>query len=164
MFFEDVVIGTQTQTGSWTFTEEEIISFAKKYDPQSFHIDPEAAKSHEFGGIVASGFHIGSIWMKLTVANMQKAQADLKASGETPPEGSGGRSAGVSPGFKKMRWHGPVRPGDTITYSNTVAGKVPMGSRTDIAIIQTKTRGVNQRGELVFSFIGQGIYPKRPSS
>lgn len=162
MYFEDVVIGTQTQTGSWTFTEEEIISFATKYDPQPFHIDPEAARSHEFGGIVASGFHIGSIWMKMTVEGMAKAYADRKAKGGAPSEGDGGQAAGVSPGFKKMRWHKPVRPGDTITYTSTISGKVPMGSRTDIGIIQSKTRGVNQHGDLVFSFIGQGIYPKRP--
>lgn len=161
MYYEDVVIGTETRTGSWTFTEEEIISFAKKYDPQFFHTDPEAAKSHEFGGIVASGFHVGSIWMKLTVENMRKAFAAQKERDEQPSEGSGGRAAGVSPGFKKMRWHKPVRPGDTITYSSKVSGKVPMGSRTDIGIIQSKTSGINQRGELVFSFIGQGIYPKR---
>lgn len=162
MYYEDVVIGTETATGSWTFTEEEIISFAQKYDPQAFHTDPEAAKAHEFGGIVASGFHIGSIWMKLTVENMAKALAELKERGETPSESEGGRAAGVSPGFKKMRWLGPVRPGDTITYTNRTHGKVPMGSRTDIGIIQTKTKGHNQRGELVFSFIGQGIYPRRP--
>lgn len=162
MYFEDVVIGTQTQTGSWTFTEEEIISFAQKYDPQAFHTDPEAAKSHEFGGIVASGFHIGAIWMKMTVENMARAFAELEASRQSPSEGSGGRTAGISPGFKKMRWLKPVRPGDTITYSNKVSAKIPMGSRTDIGIIQSKTSGINQHGELVFSFIGQGIYPKRP--
>jgi acyl dehydratase len=162
MYFEDVVIGAESKTGSWTFTEEEIIRFAKKYDPQFFHIDPEAAKAHEFGGIVASGFHVGAIWMKLTVENMQKATAELEAGSESPSKGAGARSAGISPGFKKMRWHKPVRPGDTITYTNKTSGKVPMGSRTDIGIIQSRTRGLNQHGDLVFSFIGQGIYPKRP--
>lgn len=158
MYFEDIVLGETTEVGSWTFTEEAIISFGKKYDPQPFHTDPEAAKSHEFGGLVASGFHTGAIWMKLMIGNRQKAVEEIRARGEEPEGGS----AGASPGFLKMRWLGPVRPGDTITYSNTSSGLIELKSRDDVGIVQTKTRGVNQRGELVFSFIGQGLYPRRP--
>lgn len=158
MYFEDVELGETFEVGCWTFTEKEIIDFARKYDPQPFHIDPEAARSHEFGGIVASGFHTGAIWMKLMIANRQKMLEDMRERGEEPEGGS----AGASPGFLKMRWHGPVRPGDTITYSNITSGRIELKSRSDVGIIQTKTRGVNQRGELVFSFTGQGLYPRRP--
>lgn len=158
MFFEDVVLGETFETGSYTFTEDEIIAFARKYDPQPFHVDPEAAKSHEFGGIVASGFHTGAIWMKLMIARRKTMLDEARARGEEPET----RTGGASPGFLKMRWHGPVRPGDTITYSNTIWKRVEMKSRSDIGIIQTKTKGVNQEGELVFSFIGQGLYPRRP--
>jgi len=159
MFWEDVPLGEEVSVGSWTFTQDEIIAFAKKYDPQPFHIDLEAASSHEFGGIVASGFHVGSIWMKLMVENR------IKAAPKAPAATSGGAkpasSAGVSPGFKKMRWHLPVRPGDTLTYSSTSWRKINMGSRKDIGIVQSKSVGINQHGEVAFSFIGQGIYPKR---
>lgn len=158
MYWEDVPLGEEMTAGSWTFTEEEIIAFAKKYDPQPFHIDPKAAAAHEFDGIVASGFHVGSIWMKLMIGNRIKA---AKASPPKSDDGEAPTAAGVSPGFKKMRWHLPVRPGDTLTYSSTSWRKVPMGSRKDIGIVQSKSVGINQRGEIAFSFIGQGIYPRR---
>lgn len=158
MFFEDVVLGETFETGSYTFTEEEIIAFAKKYDPQPFHVDPQAARSHEFGGIVASGFHTGAIWMKLMIERRKKMLDEARARGEEPET----RTGGASPGFLKMRWHGPVRPGDTITYTNTTWRRVEMKSRQDIGIIQSRSKGVNQKGELVFSFIGQGLYPRRP--
>ena len=160
MYWEDVPLDVNSTTGSWTFTEEEIIAFAKKYDPQPFHTDPEAAAAHEFGGIVASGFHVGSIWMKLMIEN-RTAEAEAFSSADEGKENSS--RAGVSPGFKKMRWHLPVRPGDTLTFTSTSWRKIPMGSRKDIGIVQSKTVGVNQRGETAFSFIGQGIYPRRPA-
>lgn len=158
MFFEDVILGETIEVGSHTFTEEEIITFAKKYDPQPFHIDPEAAKSHEFGGVVASGFHTGATWMRLMIAWRGKMLEEAKARGEEPNV----RTGGASPGFLKMRWHGPVRPGDTISFSNTTWRRVELGSRSDLGIIQSRSKGVNQKGELVFSFIGQGLYPRRP--
>ena len=72
-YFEDIELGSQTDIGSYTFTEEEIIAFATKYDPQYFHIDPVRAKDSLFGGLVASGFHVGAIWMKLTIAHRDQS-------------------------------------------------------------------------------------------
>lgn len=77
MYWDDVEMGKTLELGSHTFTEEDIISFAKKYDPQPFHTNPQAANSHEFGGIVASGFHTGAIWMKLMIAYRQKILAEI---------------------------------------------------------------------------------------
>jgi acyl dehydratase len=66
-WFEDIEIGSRRELGSHTFTQDEIIAFAKKYDPQVFHIDPEAAKHSMFGGIIASGWHTAAMWMRLAV-------------------------------------------------------------------------------------------------
>ena len=66
-WWEDIEIGTRRELGSYTFTEEEVIRFARKYDPQIFHLDPEAAKQTMFGGLIASGWHTAAIWMKLAI-------------------------------------------------------------------------------------------------
>ena len=80
MWFEDIALGHRTTVGIYTFTEDEIIAFAKKYDPQPFHIDREAAARSPYGGIIASGWHIGAIYMKLTVAFFDRLRlSDPKA-------------------------------------------------------------------------------------
>lgn len=155
MYWEDIELGQTLQLGSYTFTEEEIISFGTKYDPQYFHIDPEAAKGSHFGGLVASGFHMGAVWMKLMVAYRT---AQIAKQGN--PQVSSTR--GVSPGFLKMRWPNPVRPGDTITYTTTTFDKVELKSRPHLGIIRTKNTGINQNGKTVLTFIGQGMMPRRP--
>src|SRR5665213_1525365 len=73
LYWEDIEIGTRRELGTYTFTEEEIIRFAKKYDPQVIHTDPEAAKDSIFGGLIASGWHTAAIWMKLSMAERQRA-------------------------------------------------------------------------------------------
>src|SRR4029077_2581588 len=115
MYWEDVAIGMRRELGHHTFSEEEIVRFAKMYDPQPFHIDPEAARSSLFGGIIASGWHTAAIWMKL-------ALADRKPSGSASPL----MRAGVSPGYEDMRWLKPVRPGTRLAYSSEVCGKVEL--------------------------------------
>lgn len=159
MYLEDVPIGEILHVGSYTFTEEAIIRFAEKYDPQHFHLDAEAAKSHEFGGLVASGLHIGCIWMKLIIGSRDKMMREYAERGEDPPSHSGG----ASPGFLNMRWIKPVRPGDTISYSNRIVGIKDLGRRKDLGILHTKIVGQNQNGEKVFSFDGQALYPRRPA-
>ncbi len=158
-YFEDVPLGETTEIGSYTFTEEDIITFAKKYDPQPFHVDPEFANSHEFGGLVASGFHTAAIWMKLMIAMRDELTTEIaEHEEEARPRG------GASPGFLKMRWPNPVRPGDTIAFANTTHKKIELRSRQDVGILQTKTIGRNQDGKVVLSFIGQGLWPRRPSA
>jgi acyl dehydratase len=158
MYLEDILLGHASEIGSYTFTEEDIIAFARKYDPQPFHIDKDAAAAHEFGGLVASGFHVGSIWMKLMIASRDKVLQEIAERGEDPQRQSGGGS----PGFLNMRWHKPVRPGDTVAYSNTTLKHLDLGRRKDLGILQSKSIGTNQHGEVVFSYIGQGLFPRRP--
>lgn len=150
-YWEDVRIGGRRELGSYTFTEEEIIRFGKKYDPQPFHIDPEAAKHSIFGGIIASGWHTAAIWMKLAIADREKS------AGKSPL-----LRAGVSPGYEDMRWLKPVRPGMTLRFSSEICGKVELRSRPDMGIVLSRNEARNDKSTLVFHFTGKGFVQRRP--
>ncbi|MCW5605104.1 MAG: MaoC family dehydratase [Burkholderiales bacterium] len=153
-WFEDIEIGAHTELGPYTFTEEEIIRFAKKYDPQYFHIDAEAAKAGPFGGLTASGWHTTATWMKMMIRS--------RTGRDDPPDETGRKPAGgPSPGFLDMKWPNPVRPGDTITYSSTVIEKIEMKSRPQWGIIRSRNIGINQHGQTVLEFTGQGMIERR---
>ena len=152
MWFEDIEIGVKRDLGIYTFTEEEIVAFARKYDPQAFHIDPEAAKHSIFGGLIASGWHTAAIWMKLALRDRENAK-----SGSNPLQRSG-----VSPGFEDMRWLKPVRPGMTLRYSSEVVEKIELRSRPDLGLVKSRNEARDENGELVFSFIGKGFVERRP--
>src|SRR5580698_9366357 len=128
MWFEDVAIGTKRDLGTYTFTEEEIIAFARKYDPQPFHIDPEAAKHSLFGGLIASGWHTAAVWMKLAIESRKNDAASARPLARS----------GVSPGFENMRWLKPVRPGMTLRYSLTPIEKVDLKSRPELGLIKNR--------------------------
>jgi acyl dehydratase len=149
-YFEDVEIGSKRIAGTYTFTESEIIAFAKKYDPQPFHIDREAAKNGPFGGLVASGWHSASVWMKLTIANRNL-------------DGGSTLRAGVSPGFEDLRWLKPVRPGTTLIYSSEVIEKVELRSRPQWGLVKSRNEARDEGGELYMSFTGKGFVARRPS-
>jgi acyl dehydratase len=149
-WFEDIEIGSRQELGSHTFTQDEIVAFAKKYDPQLFHIDPQAAKQSMFGGLIASGWHTAAVWMRLVIDARDKAAA-----------GSLNRG-GVSPGFEDMRWLKPVRPGMTLFYSTEVIEKVELKSRPELGLVKSRNEGRDENGVLCFSFIGKGFVPKRP--
>lgn len=153
MYWEDVEPGARRELGTYTFSEDEIVRFAKKYDPQPFHIDPEAAKRSLFGGIVASGWHTAAIWMKLAIADRQK-----------PGNASPLLRAGISPGYEDMRWLKPVRPGMTLTYSSEVTGKTELKSRRDVAIVLTRNEARDEAGTLVFVFTGKSLAQRRPAA
>lgn len=156
MFLEDFTPGERTIIGSHTFTADEIIAFARDYDPQFFHIDPEAAKQSHFGGLIASGWHTASIWMRLNVAWIDKQAADRGAAG-TPI----GR-VGPSPGFTDMRWAKPVRPGDTLTYGIEIVGTRRSKSRPDWGVLSHRGFATDQLGDEVFSFLGTAFIESRP--
>ena len=116
IWFEDIEIGTKRDLGTYTFTEDEIIAFAKKYDPQIFHIDAQAAKKTMFGGLIASGWHTAAVWMKLAIADRERARREGKTLGRS----------GVSPGFEDMRWIKPIRPGMTLRYTSETIEKTEL--------------------------------------
>ncbi|KAB2685387.1 MULTISPECIES: MaoC family dehydratase [Brucella/Ochrobactrum group] len=144
-FLEDN-LGKNLVIGSYTFTPEEIIEFARKYDPQPFHLDAEAARNSVFGGLCASGWHTTAVFMKLNVASIVQATKDALKRGETPP------TFGPSPGFENLKWPKPVYAGDTITYKRMVHAIRPMASRPGWSMLTMTTTAHNQNGEEVLSF------------
>jgi acyl dehydratase len=151
LYWEDVEIGTRRELGDYTFSEEEIVRFARKYDPQPFHIDPGAAARSIFGGIVASGWHTAAIWMKLAIADRQKPD------GKSPL-----LRAGVSPGYEDMRWLKPVRPGMRLVFTSEIVGKVELKSRRDVALVLSRNEAHDDGVDLVFRFTGKGLVQRRP--
>ncbi len=102
-YFEDMAVGATVDLGKRSVSEEEILRFAREFDPQPFHIDPEAAGNSIFGGIIASGWHTCSITMRLLVDGLLSHSSSLG-----------------SPGVEQIRWVKPVRPGDTLHAVLTV--------------------------------------------
>jgi acyl dehydratase len=151
--YHDIVIGRREEMGSHTFTADEIIAFATKYDPQPFHLSEEAGRRSHFGALVASGWHTGGYWMRMRVEHSRRIAAERAAKG-LPPQWNG-----PSAGFKNLKWPKPVLAGDTVTYFTEVTGKRPLASRPDTGIIYSLNTGVNQNGDLVFSFEGTVFVP-----
>lgn len=140
--------GEKVVTGSLLFSAEDIVVFARKFDPQPFHTDPEAAKASVFGGLCASGWHTCAGWMKTYLAYWEQERTRLLADGITPPK------LGPSPGFKKLQWLKPVYAGDIVTYSVTLTESRPLASRPGTSIHMMINEGVNQKGETVLRFEG----------
>jgi acyl dehydratase len=154
-FYEDVRVGDVHEFGSHTFTADAIRAFARRYDPQPFHLDEAAAKASLFGGLCASGWHTAAVWMKLMVAHGQRVAAERKARGVDVAK------PGPSPGFKELRWLKPVFAGDTISYRSRVTGKRELNSKPQWGMVFSDNEGTNQKGELVFSFKGQVLVERR---
>ena len=154
-FFEDRQIGEIYDLGSHTFTADEIITFAKQFDPQPFHLTEEGGKASLFGGLCASGWHTAAIWIRQFVAYRQKIEREIQAAGVPVAR------YGPSPGFLNLRWLKPVYPGDTLTFRGRTAAKIDLKSRPDRGILQTDSQARNQKGELVFNIRGQILAERR---
>jgi acyl dehydratase len=156
-YLEDVRVGDKAEVGSHTFTAEEIKSFAARFDPQPFHLDEAAAARSHFGGLVASGWHTGSVCIRLIVQHRLREEEAMRARGEAV-----GRS-GPSPGFRDLTWLKPVYAGDTITFSSEVIETREVRSRPDKGLVFARNTGTNQEGVLVFSFISVVFVDRRPA-
>ncbi|WP_316237602.1 MaoC family dehydratase [Bradyrhizobium sp. SZCCHNR1015] len=154
-FFEDIQVGQRRELGSYTFTADEIKRFAVQFDPQRFHLDEEEGRRSLFGGLAASGWHVGSVCMKLIVADNQRLLEIARSRGEPVVLG------GPSPGFRELRWHKPVLAGDTISFSSEIDSLRESASRPEWGILQARNTGINQRGELVFSVLASAFVPRR---
>jgi acyl dehydratase len=144
-YFEDFEVGKTIEVGSRIVSEEEIIDFATKFDPQPFHVDQDAAARSIYGGIIASGWHTCGMMMRLMVDGFLKEAASLG-----------------SPGVDEIRWIKPVRGGDTLTVSTTALETRPSGSKPDRGVIVTLWEAKNQHGELVATIKGMGMFQRRP--
>lgn len=145
LYWEDFKVGETVEMGTHTFEEEEMIDFARKFDPQPFHIDPAAAKNSYFGGLIASGWHTCAVAMRLLCDNYINRSASLG-----------------SPGIDNVRWLAPVRAGDTLSYRRVVLEARASKSRPDMGLVMSRTEAVNQRGETVLTFEGWGMFGRRP--
>ena len=156
-FFEEIKIGMRREVGSFTFTADGIRKFAGQFDPQRFHLDEEAGRE-VFGGLAASGWHVGSVCMKLMVTDGQRLAKEAAARGEQVAVW------GPSPGFRELRWIKPVLAGDTISFATEVESLRTSEKRPEWGIVQARNTGTNQRGELAFSFLATAFVPRRNSS
>jgi acyl dehydratase len=154
-FFEDIAIGQRRAVGSFTFTAERIKKFAAQFDPQRFHLDEEAGRKSLFGGLAASGWHVGSVCMKLLVADGQRLTREAAARGEKIA------IWGPSPGFRELRWIRPVLAGDIVSFASEVESVRSSEKRPEWGIVQARNTGTNQRGELVFSLLATAFVPRR---
>lgn len=143
-WFEDIVLDEVFALGEHTFGADEIIRFAKLYDPQYFHIDAEAAKHSHFGGLVASGWHTVSVGHRKMVDTLFAEEDRLRSEGKEPGV------SGPSPGVNAMEFKVPVRPGDTVSYQLVVTGKRRSNSIPGWGLLFNKISATNQRGELVY--------------
>jgi len=146
VYLEDFVVGEGIELGSRAVTREAVVEFASRYDPQPFHVDEGAAKASIFGGLIASGWHTASMFMRLFVDRVL----------------AGGASLG-SPGIDEIRWPRPVRPGDTLTARVTVLEAAPSRSKPDRGHVRIRYEVSNQTGETVMTMIGVSLYRRRPA-
>jgi acyl dehydratase len=132
--FEDYVPGTVVEFGPIGVTEAEVIDFGRKFDPQPFHVDPAQAAHGPFGGLIASGWHTGSLMMRLLVEHFLPRTAGLG-----------------SPGLDELRWLAPVRPGDALSVRITVLEATRSRSKPDRGMVRSLIEVLNQRGEAVMT-------------
>ena len=143
-YFEDVAVGETLALGSHTVSEEEILAFGRRYDPQPMHADPAAARQGFYGGLIASGWHTCAVMMRLTAQTIARTE-----------EASAG-----APGVESCRWRTPVRPGDTLTGSSEVLAAWPSRSKP-VGFVRRRSELVNQRGEAVVTLVGVAMVRRR---
>ncbi|MBM3510597.1 MAG: MaoC family dehydratase [Alphaproteobacteria bacterium] len=147
IYFEDFAVGETRRYGGRSLTAADIIRFAREFDPQTYHTDPEAAKGSIFGGLVASGLHTQALVLRMIFDQYLK-----------------GGTALASPGIDEVRWIRPVRPGDTLTVATTVTATVSSRSRPDRGLVKMKHVVANQTGATVMTMLGMAFFKRRPKN
>ena len=147
IYFEDLVVGQETYVGSYEVMREEVIEFARKYDPQPFHLSDEAAAKTHFGRLAASGWHTCAMAMAVIARHVV----------ETQQAGLG------SPGVDELRWLKPVYPGDTLHVSSTIVETRPSQSKPDIGSFRSETVVTNQDEVRVLRFTSIVLMRRRPA-
>ena len=144
-YLEEFTPGEVIELGSRTLSEEAIIAFAREFDPQPFHVDPERAKESVYGGLIASGWHTVATFMRLAVDGLINDTISMG-----------------SPGVDQIRWLKPVRPGDTLRARMIVHETVPSRSRTDRGKLRARGELLNERDEIVMTVEIIGIFGRKP--
>jgi acyl dehydratase len=146
-YFEDIEVGDETLFGHYDVTRDEVLEFARKYDPQPFHLSDEAAAKTHFGRIAASGWHTCAMTMAVV------ARYGVE----------GGQAGLGSPGIDELRWRKPVYPGDTLHVRGKIVSKTPSRSKPDIGSFRTEMTVTNQDGQPVMSFTSIVMIRRRPN-
>jgi len=144
LYFEDFKVGETSEMGRRGVDRDEVIAFARDFDPQPFHIDEEAARASMFGGLIASGWHTVSMVMRMMCDSYLLQSASLG-----------------SPGVDHVKWLKPVRPGDTIRAVRTVLEARVSKSKPDVGIVKTRWDVFNQADEPVMTMEGYGMFRVR---
>ena len=144
--YDDLAVGRVYRSASLVVSAEEIVSFAARYDPQPFHLDPAAARRSVFGGLVASGWLTASLTMRLMVTSEFQL---------------GGGAIGL--GVDSLRWPEPVRPGDTLTVSVEIVTMRASDSKPDFGIVKIRTTTTNQREQIVQVMVSTILIRRRPA-
>lgn len=155
-FFEDIQIGEVFELGRHSFGVDEIKAFARRFDPQLFHVDEDAAARSHFGALCASGWHTAVVWMRLMVDFRRGLAETAQARGEPVA------SIGPALGFRELNWLKPVFTGDTIDYASEVVELRISESRPGFGLMTIRSTGVNQNGEPVISFLSTTFVERRP--
>jgi acyl dehydratase len=154
-FFEDISVGDLFDVGRHTFTAENIKAFAKRFDPQLFHVDEAAAGRSHFGALCASGWHTAVAWMRLMTDYRRRMDEAMQARGEPVA------AIGPALGFRDLKWLKPVYVGDTIAYKSEVVEMRLSNSRPHTGLMSFRTTGVNQNGEPVISLVSTTFVERR---
>ena len=143
-YWEDLPVGTVMELGTIGVTEEEIKDFARKFDPQPFHLDNEAAQKSLFSRLCASGWHTCGLCMRVTVDNFLSKSSSLG-----------------SPGLESLKWLHPVYPGDVLRVQHSITESRPMASKPTVGIIRGVWDVFNQHGNKVLHMEGYGMFRRR---
>jgi acyl dehydratase len=144
--FEDYETGAVHEYGYLSVTEQEIVEFARQFDPQRMHVDAGFAASGPFGGLIASGWHSAGLLMRLFVGHYLPGPASL-----------------ASPGVDELRWAVPLRPGDTLRLRTTTVATRPSRSKPDRGLVTTRCELLNAEDGCPASCRALNIMLKRPS-
>ena len=145
LYFEDIEEGQVRELGSFSVTEEEIMAFAERYDPQDLHTDPDVAAASIYGGLIASGWHTACLCMRLLVEGLLGPAESMGASG-----------------LDELSWHAPLRPNQEIQVTNEIIETRASGSRDDRGYVKNKTVGRDAEGNPVITMVANNIIGRRP--
>lgn len=148
IYFEDLEVGKNAFFGSYEVTREEVLEFARKYDPQAFHLSDEAAAKTHFGRLAASGWHTCAMTMAVIVQHLSRGE---------------GQAGLGSPGVDELRWLKPVFPGDTLHVHGKVIEKTPSRSKPDLGSYRSEMTVTNQHDEPVLRFTSIVLIRRRPA-
>lgn len=146
-YFEDFEVGEVVELGDVDVTEAGVVEFAQRYDPQSFHVDPDAAAASPFGGLIASGWHTCAMFMRLLCDGLLLDSSSQGASG-----------------IEELRWLAPVRPGDSLRGRFTVVEAQRSATKQHRGTVTFRGEMINQDDVVVLRMIGRGQYGTRPAA